>query len=118
MFFSFFSKDTTSLLGKRIGMFSYGSGLASTMFSLQISDEFDIVEPLISGIKDVAHRLDSRKCVSPEEFSAILKSKEETHHLGKLFLMILFYFFCFVRFMFSFHIVFIFNSSLSANWIY
>jgi len=76
------NKDTTSLLGKRIGMFSYGSGLASTMFSLQISDEFDIVEPLISGIKDVAHRLDSRKCVSPEEFSAILKSKEETHHLA------------------------------------
>jgi len=76
------SKDATSLLGKRIGMFSYGSGLASTMFSLQVSNEIEAVEPLVHGIKDVAHRLDSRKCVAPAEFSAVLKSKEETHHLA------------------------------------
>jgi len=76
------NKETTSLLGKRIGMFSYGSGLASTMFSLRISGEIDIVEPLVCGIKDVSRRLDSRKCISPTEFSAVLKSKEETHHMA------------------------------------
>ena len=73
-------------------MFSYGSGLASTMFSLQVSNEIEAVEPLVHGIKDVAHRLDSRKCVAPAEFSAVLKSKEETHHLGKLSLKIFFIF--------------------------
>ena len=78
------SKDAESLVGKRIGMFSYGSGLASTMFSLQIADDIRVVEPFIGGLKDVLPRLESRIAIPPAQFAEILKLKEETHHLGKV----------------------------------
>nr|KAF6354966.1 3-hydroxy-3-methylglutaryl-CoA synthase 1 [Myotis myotis] len=51
------------LAGKRIGVFSYGSGLAATLYSLK-------------------SRLDSRTCVAPAAFSESMKLREDTHHLG------------------------------------
>lgn len=55
------------LQGKRIGIFSYGSGLASSMFSLKVvGDTSEMVEKL-----DLQSRLDARKLVSPEVYDEV-----------------------------------------------
>ncbi|XP_030062547.1 hydroxymethylglutaryl-CoA synthase, mitochondrial [Microcaecilia unicolor] len=72
------------LAGSRIGAFSYGSGLASSLFSIQVSQDSAPGSPLdklVSSLSDLPDRLDSRKKVKPEEFTEIMKLKEETHHL-------------------------------------
>ncbi|XP_076331659.1 hydroxymethylglutaryl-CoA synthase 1-like [Tachypleus tridentatus] len=68
------------VLGKRIGMFSYGSGLASSMFSLQVTTDADMVDNLHMSLKEQLSHLELRKRVSPAEFTSILKIREDTHH--------------------------------------
>ncbi|KAI9556302.1 hypothetical protein GHT06_018876 [Daphnia sinensis] len=74
------SKNAESLLGKRIGMFSYGSGLASSMFSLQVSKDAGRVEPLLASLRDIPSRLEARTALPPAEFTAILKAKEDSYN--------------------------------------
>ncbi|KAG9297963.1 hypothetical protein G9A89_018791 [Geosiphon pyriformis] len=63
------------LIGKRVGLFSYGSGLAATFFSLQIiSPITNIVEQL-----DLHNRLDLRVELTPEQFQEIMRLREMTH---------------------------------------
>ncbi|CAG8718007.1 14177_t:CDS:2, partial [Dentiscutata heterogama] len=64
------------LVGKRVGMFSYGSGLASSFFS------FKIVKPItqIYKILDIKNRLDSRVKTSPEKFDEVMRLREESHN--------------------------------------
>ncbi|KAJ5590819.1 hypothetical protein N7450_004791 [Penicillium hetheringtonii] len=60
---------------KRIGLFSYGSGLASSMFSANIvGDVSHIVKNL-----DLKNRLDSRTVLSPEAYDAMCKLREHAH---------------------------------------
>ncbi|GAB6031624.1 Hydroxymethylglutaryl-CoA synthase, cytoplasmic [Chamberlinius hualienensis] len=76
------SKKPNELAGKRIGLFSYGSGLASSMYSVSISEDFSPESPLsrlLSGISDVEQRLESRIKISPKEFQDTLKHREEIH---------------------------------------
>lgn len=64
-------------------LFSYGSGLASAMFSFRISDDFGPSSPLntlITSLKDIPARLESRKEVEPAEFLETLKTREHTHN--------------------------------------
>uniref|UniRef100_A0A2D4JKK6 Hydroxymethylglutaryl-CoA synthase n=2 Tax=Micrurus lemniscatus lemniscatus TaxID=129467 RepID=A0A2D4JKK6_MICLE len=71
------------LAGSRIGVFSYGSGLAASMFSLKVSQNSDPgspLEKLVSSLSDLEARLGSRKCVTPEKFNEILKVREDTHN--------------------------------------
>uniref|UniRef100_A0A7M4E4E8 Hydroxymethylglutaryl-CoA synthase n=1 Tax=Crocodylus porosus TaxID=8502 RepID=A0A7M4E4E8_CROPO len=73
------------LAGSRIGAFSYGSGLAASLFSLRVSQDVAPGSPLdklVSSFSDLQTRLDSRKCVLPEEFAQIMKLREDTHHLA------------------------------------
>ncbi|KAL8177973.1 UNVERIFIED_CONTAM: Hydroxymethylglutaryl-CoA synthase, mitochondrial [Gekko kuhli] len=72
------------LAGSRIGVFSYGSGLAASMFSLKASENSapgSPLEKLVSSLSDLGARLESRKCVPPEKFAEMMKIREETHHL-------------------------------------
>ncbi|CAG8662464.1 24875_t:CDS:10, partial [Racocetra persica] len=64
------------LLGKRVGMFSYGSGLASSFFSFQIVKSVDQIHKVL----DIKNRLDSRVKSSPEEFNEVMRLREETHN--------------------------------------
>ena len=60
------------LQGKRIGMFSYGSGLASTMFSLRVVGNTENIRAWL----DLEKRLSERRVVSPttyDEVSSISK---------------------------------------------
>ena len=55
------------LQGKRVGIFSYGSGLASSLFSLQVKGD-------VSGIAeklDLQQRLDTRRTVPPETYDEV-----------------------------------------------
>lgn len=61
------------LQGKRIGMFSYGSGLASTMFSLRVVGSTENIRARL----DLKKRLSERRVVSPatyDEVSSISKN--------------------------------------------
>uniref|UniRef100_A0A8C0VMH4 Hydroxymethylglutaryl-CoA synthase n=1 Tax=Cyanistes caeruleus TaxID=156563 RepID=A0A8C0VMH4_CYACU len=74
------------LAGSRIGAFSYGSGLAASMFSFRVSQDAAPGSPLdklVSSLADLPARLDSRKRVAPQDFAEIMKRREETHHLGE-----------------------------------
>lgn len=79
---NFPSKNAESLLGKRIGMFSYGSSLASSMFSLQVSKDAGGVEPLLASLGDIPSRLEARTALPPAEFTTILKAKEDSYNKG------------------------------------
>ncbi|NWT05335.1 HMCS2 protein, partial [Mionectes macconnelli] len=73
------------LAGSRIGAFSYGSGLAASMFSFRVSEDAAPGSPLdklISSLADLPARLDARKRVAPQDFAEIMKRREETHHLA------------------------------------
>jgi len=67
----------------RIGMYSYGSGLASAMYSLRVS--MDIIPDsslsvLLTSVQDIPARLASRLEVSPEEFVKTLEHREKAYH--------------------------------------
>ncbi|XP_022248109.1 hydroxymethylglutaryl-CoA synthase 1-like [Limulus polyphemus] len=74
------SSSSGDMLGKRIGMFSYGSGLASSMFSLRVTTDANLMNNLHTSLKAQLAYLDLRKRVSPTEFTSILKIREDTHH--------------------------------------
>ncbi|XP_068236177.1 hydroxymethylglutaryl-CoA synthase 1 [Palaemon carinicauda] len=81
---SFISNNTgESLAGKRVLLFSYGSGLAATMFSLRITDDVgpgSRLSELVSSLSDLHSRLNSRTEVQPHVFAETMKLREETHH--------------------------------------
>eukprot|EP01102_Stenamoeba_stenopodia_P013785 TRINITY_DN4517_c0_g1_i1.p1 TRINITY_DN4517_c0_g1~~TRINITY_DN4517_c0_g1_i1.p1 ORF type:complete len:479 (+),score=106.78 TRINITY_DN4517_c0_g1_i1:198-1439(+) len=61
------------LVGKRILLFSYGSGLAASMFSIVVTKSvLDIVNRV-----NLEERLNQRIELTPEEFAATLKKREE-----------------------------------------
>ena len=86
MSYSFlYSNTVESICGKRIVMFSYGSGLAACMFSLRVVEDRtpdSALERLVSSLRDLQERLDSRHKVSPSDFDQCMKLRQETHHLG------------------------------------
>ena len=64
-------------------MFSYGSGLASAMFSLIISNiESLAAQKLFNNLADIPERLQTRTKITPDEFVKILEIREKTHHLN------------------------------------
>lgn len=63
------------LLGKRIGVFSYGSGLAATLLSLRVvGDISDITKVL-----DIQNRLDARIKKTPNEFEEAIALREKAY---------------------------------------
>ena len=55
------------LQGKRVGIFSYGSGLASSFFSLQVKGD---VSEIVNRV-DLHTRLDGRRTVAPEVYDEV-----------------------------------------------
>merc|ERR1711981_159826 len=73
------SKPIESLAGERIALFSYGSGMASSFFSLRISSQHEESSGLYKFSKvlgDVQDRLDTRQKVAPEDFVKTLSLRE------------------------------------------
>ena len=56
-------------------MFSYGSGLAATMWSFQVNSS----TKHIAERANILQRLDQRVAVDPTEYSKVMKLREDTH---------------------------------------
>jgi hydroxymethylglutaryl-CoA synthase len=81
----FATKSIEELAGKRVVLFSYGSGLASAMYSLRVSSDASPKSPLATmaaGCTDILKRLRERTTVPPVDFEKTMKLREETHHLA------------------------------------
>ncbi|KAI0642205.1 hydroxymethylglutaryl-CoA synthase [Trametes meyenii] len=72
------SVEPAELRGKRISMFAYGSGLASSFFTIKVKgDTTEIRDKL-----DLIHRLESMKVVPCQEYVDALALREKNHNAG------------------------------------
>ncbi|XP_008777803.1 hydroxymethylglutaryl-CoA synthase-like [Phoenix dactylifera] len=70
----------STLGGQRIVMFSYGSGLSSTMFSLKLHDgQHPFSLSNIATVLNVSEKLEARHVVLPEKFVETLKLMEHRY---------------------------------------
>jgi hydroxymethylglutaryl-CoA synthase len=69
--------DASDLLGKRIAMFSYGSGLASTMFSLRVVGDTSFMKSNLQ----VKERLEQRQKMEAKEYDEIMQRRERVHNV-------------------------------------
>ncbi|KAF2813938.1 hydroxymethylglutaryl-CoA synthase [Mytilinidion resinicola] len=67
--------SSEAIQGKRIGMFSYGSGLASSLFSFKVNGSTEE----ISKALDIQNRLDSRRVVAPEVYDEMCNLRAKAH---------------------------------------
>ena len=72
------SVPSDELQGKRVGMYSYGSGLAATLFSLRVRGSTSEMKDAVN----LSGRMDMMDKSSPEDYEAALRLREETHHLA------------------------------------
>ncbi|XP_070564130.1 hydroxymethylglutaryl-CoA synthase 1-like isoform X2 [Ptychodera flava] len=79
------TNTAAELAGKRIALFSYGSGLASSLYSIRVTEDMAPGSPLIKlvdSLSDLKERLDSRRKVDPAVFADTMKLRQDTHHLA------------------------------------
>lgn len=77
------SKSPEQLIGKKFALFSYGSGLASTMYSINICNDMSAgskLAKLISSLHDAVSLLDNRICVEPSNFSELMDVRTKNYH--------------------------------------
>ncbi|XP_044484013.1 hydroxymethylglutaryl-CoA synthase [Mangifera indica] len=77
---SLINSKHTELAGKRVILFSYGSGLTATMFSLKLNEgqkPFSLSN--ISSVMNVEAKLKSRTEFPPEKFVEVLKLNEHRY---------------------------------------
>ncbi|KAH7314259.1 hydroxymethylglutaryl-coenzyme A synthase C terminal-domain-containing protein [Rhexocercosporidium sp. MPI-PUGE-AT-0058] len=67
--------DSATLQGKRIGVFSYGSGLASSLFSLKVVGSTETIAKTLN----LQERLDARVVVAPEVYDAMCELRKKAH---------------------------------------
>lgn len=79
------SDKIENLVNKRILLFSYGSGLAASMFSARISGDTSdnsALSRLVKGVSDIPQRLEQRTSVAAAQFEETLNLREKTHSLA------------------------------------
>lgn len=67
--------SSEEMQGKRIGIFSYGSGLASSMFSFRVKGSTEEMRKQV----DMQSRLDARRTVAPEVYDEMCNLREKAH---------------------------------------
>jgi hydroxymethylglutaryl-CoA synthase len=70
-----FYVGSEKLQGKRIGLFSYGSGLAASLFSAVVKGDISYITEKLN----LDEKLSSRKIATPEEYEAALALREAAH---------------------------------------
>lgn len=78
------SKSAKELAGSKVGVFSYGSGLCSTMYSLTITKdhaEGSELMKLVSGLSYIKPQLEARQKVSPTDYTKVLDWREQNCHV-------------------------------------
>ena len=69
--------DSATLQGKRIGVYSYGSGLASSLFSLKINGPTNSIQKIL----DLKTRLAARRTVAPEVYDEVRRSLTSSYDM-------------------------------------
>ncbi|KAF2225534.1 hydroxymethylglutaryl-coenzyme A synthase C terminal-domain-containing protein [Elsinoe ampelina] len=67
--------SNSDLQGRRVGIFSYGSGLASSLFSLKIKGSVEEIQKKL----DLQARIDGRRVVAPEVYDEMCNLREHAH---------------------------------------
>lgn len=67
--------EPENLINKRVSLFSYGSGLASSFFSLVVKSDISN----ISKTLDLKNKLKSRTFVTPKEYETSIELREAAH---------------------------------------
>ena len=75
-----YSVEGGALAGKQVVLFSYGSGLASAMYSIRVTTDLERLAKVMKSVSDIPKRLAGRQFVPPPEFEQTMKLREETHH--------------------------------------
>ncbi|SCU86145.1 LADA_0D12596g1_1 [Lachancea dasiensis] len=70
-----FFVGSDALQNKRVGLYSYGSGLASSMFSCRVVGDIKYITDVLNFDK----RLQSRTTESPEGYEEAIKLREDAH---------------------------------------
>jgi len=78
-----YSKPTNEMIGKRIAMFSFGSGMCSSFYSITIRQGAKL-ETLIDLLQRVPVMLENRKCASTIEFENTLTNRELAYNKGSI----------------------------------
>lgn len=76
------SETPENLIGKRIGLFSYGSGLAASMYSISVTSDIDVFKKFVLKLDYVLPMLNSREKLSPEQFSQLMETREKNNHVA------------------------------------
>lgn len=74
------SNDSKSLLGNNIALFSYGSGLASSLYTITITEKLEDLNKVINGLIHIKSQLEQRLQVEPEEFTRLMEVREKNNH--------------------------------------
>jgi len=86
----FSQPNEEQLYGRRILLFSYGSGLASSMYSVvcrKVHECRFTLAQLQRSIQRARHRLDRERVeITPDIMDKILAEREEHEHKGKKFI--------------------------------
>ncbi|EDQ86062.1 uncharacterized protein MONBRDRAFT_11388 [Monosiga brevicollis MX1] len=72
---SLIDNKAKDLVGKRIMMFSYGSGLAATLFSIKVNEDVSFIKDTVQ----VKPRLESRTKLEPSTFEQELETRENNY---------------------------------------
>lgn len=70
-----FFVGSDALQNKRIGLFSYGSGLAASLFSCKVVGDLS----QIVSVLDLDHKLKSRKVETPQDYESAIHLREQAH---------------------------------------
>lgn len=78
------SKPIDELAGNKIAVFSYGSGLCSSMYSLTVTkdtQEGSGLAKIVAALSYVKSQLETRQRVSPADYTSILALREQNYHV-------------------------------------
>lgn len=81
------SRPLAELAGNKIGVFSYGSGLTSSMYSISVARDAgpdSALGQLVAKLAHVRPQLESRRRVSPADFSRTLDERERNSRNSQL----------------------------------
>ena len=68
--------DKVDLVGKKVAVFSYGSGLSSSLFTMHFKENSSSVIEKIRAVNEIEARLARRVKLDPEEYTRRMTQRE------------------------------------------
>lgn len=74
------SVNANKLTGKNVAIFSYGSGLASSFYSITLSDNETQLRTVTDKLAHIKPLLEQRQQLTPHEFTQLMEIREHNNH--------------------------------------